>query len=127
MRLLGPLHTSFENVANYQSIYGLIVAVIDLHRAHLAIHAAGDAVDLNLQKRLCIDSEVPHLPRAVEPLWCNTLRSRDRLSYYRPTSGRSAVSSARWLRPSQLKPNDAVPLNAVGGISVCGRFNVSGF
>src|SRR5437879_10090021 len=32
MRLLGPLHTSFENAGNHQAIYGLIVAVIDLNR-----------------------------------------------------------------------------------------------
>jgi len=65
MRLLGPLHTSFENVGNHQAIYGLIVTVIDLNRAHLAIHAAGNAFDLNFQKRLCIDPEVPRLPRVV--------------------------------------------------------------
>ena len=48
MRLLGPLHTSFENLGNHQAIYGLIVPVIDLNRAHLAIHAAGNAFDLKL-------------------------------------------------------------------------------
>jgi hypothetical protein len=81
MRLLGRLHGSFENVGNHQAIYGLVVAVIDLHRTHLAGYAAGGAFDLNFQKRLCIDPEGPHLPRVVEPLWCNTLRSRDRLAY----------------------------------------------
>ena len=65
MRLLGPLHTTFENVGNHQAIYGLMVAVIDLNRAHLAIHAARNAFDLNFQKRLCIDPEVPRLRRVV--------------------------------------------------------------
>ena len=63
--MLGPLHTSFENLGKHQAIYGLIVPVIDLNRAHLAIHAAGNAFDLDFQKRLCIDAQVPRLPRVV--------------------------------------------------------------
>src|SRR5882762_1187157 len=55
VRLLGPLYGCFENIGDHQPIYGLIIAVVNLHRAHLAIHAAGEAFDLNFQKYLPID------------------------------------------------------------------------
>ena len=88
MRLLGPLHTSFENLGNHQAIYGLMVAVIDPNRAHLAIHAARNAFDLN--RNVCVSTQrcraclrlcLPKTPFQLFSAQCNIVTFRIPISW----------------------------------------------
>src|SRR6266567_1184631 len=61
MAWLEALHDGLEGVREHQAIHLFVIAKVNLNRTGTAIHAAGNAVDLNLQERLRVDPYTPYL------------------------------------------------------------------
>jgi hypothetical protein len=45
----------FQYERNRQAAYSLVLAIINLHRTHFPVHAAGCAFDLELEECFCIN------------------------------------------------------------------------